>query len=223
MLERLFCYPRLISFTATVSDVAVIDPQGYCQLGLGDVTSLPGIEFTAVVEVPRHKGGGKCTGQLEFVQDVITLRTRTPGQLPGPVNPKECFSSNGARVLDTSDPYDTPTPVNGPGRYTVSTNDSPSSPLRHTEIVTASDQFRMFLMWRPSAFNGLIRLPLGRIEWSWDGEAMVNKPQYADCTEGNNGWSLMSPPTDHTSSAAIVDANWPTTSPNVTSLTWQKC
>lgn len=218
-LERVFCYPRLVGFTAQRTQVVVYSDGGRCALSFGRFPATRGIRFEATVIVPPGPRGRPCRGRLEFVQDVVTLRTRTPGQ--NPANPKECLDSNGSRVLDTTDPYMSFTL--GPGRHTVATDDSPETLLRPFEIKTADDQFRMFLMWRPMRFGGRLRLPIARIDWWWKGEARVTAPAGADCVEGANGWSLVSRPTDHGHFPATRTIGYPTTSPNVTSLTWQRC
>jgi hypothetical protein len=200
--------PTIVSFTATGSRVLVAKHQRrYCALQYGRFPAELGITFTAVVQVPTG-----TSGVLEFVQDVISLRRRTGGPAG-----TECQSTNGQRMLDTTDPYDGPFPV-GAGVHTVTTNDSPSTPLPYYEIKQVTEQFRMFLMWTDDT-TPRNRVVLGKIQWMWQGKAEATaKP--GDCAQGNFAWRR----TDNGQGAG----NWetgdsPVLTPNVTSLTWQPC
>jgi hypothetical protein len=80
----------------------------------------------------------------------------------------------------------------------------PGAAIRPYEIVSANDDFRTFIMWRPDAFGGRYRFALGHVEWHWDGVATI-VGQNGDCNcamdpQGHVGqWSLTSPPDHHRS------------------------
>lgn len=222
MLERLFCYPRLVSFTAVRTRVLVHAQGSDCWLNFGPFPP-PGIEFTATVTLP----GPACAGKLQFVQDCVFHRERVPGTAT--TSPKECISSNGKRVLDTTDPYDE-FAVAGVGPHTVTSNDSPGGALNPCEMYKADDRFRMFLMWKPAGLLGWLgfRLPVAKIEWWWKGTAEATNPASADCSEGPGfNWTLTSAPTDHGDNGpATWTLRWPVTSPNAVDIIrrgWQKC
>lgn len=201
--------PTLISFTATEDDVIVhpFGAGGPCVLQFGNYPTVPGITFTAVVDVPNG-----WPGTLEFVQDVITHRSITPGL----ANPRECIDSKGLRRLDTTDPYDS-TPVQ-PGRRTVTTNDSPAQGLR--ERTECDDKFRMFLMWRPDRFRGSVRVPIAKLEWWWKGQA-DSHAMPGDCNDGAHAWTRTSG--SHGSTPGATTTDLPFTLLNVTALNWERC
>lgn len=223
VLERLFCYPRLVNFTAVRTRVLVHSQGGACWLDFGPYPTAAGIEFTATVTLPRPN----CAGTLQFVQDLVTHRERTPGTATG--SPKECITTNGKRVLDTTDPYHQ-MPVAGVGPHTITTDDSPGAALNPCEMFSADDRFRMFLMWKPAGLLGRLgfRLPVAKIEWWWKGTAEATTPTTADCSEGPGlNWRLTSPPTDHGDNGpGAWTLRWPVTSPNIRDIVragWKKC
>jgi|SRR5947209_10483926 len=201
--------PRLVSFTAVEDAVLVhhMDAGGPCVLQFGDYPTTPGIAFTAVVDVPAG-----WPGTLEFVQDVITLRSITPGQ----THPRECLDSQGQRRLDTTDPYDS-LHVR-PGRRTITTNDSPAQGLR--ERTECDDKFRMFLMWRPDRFKGTVRAPIAKLEWWWKGRA-DSAAMPGDCNTGARAWVRISG--THGATPGVATTDLPFTLLNVTALQWARC
>lgn len=222
-LERVFWYPRLVSFEAQSSAVVVTREMGgrSCLIQFGPHPNVrPGILFTARVRLRSQRHSGR----LQFVQDVVIHRRRTPARV-NPNETHECITSRGVRMLDETDPYHEER-IAGIGVHTVLTSDSPSNSLSQSEQTDVDDRYRMFLMWIPNRFGGRFRLPISKIEWWWTGTALAEgtNPQ---CQEGQAGWKLSTPPSSHgNDSTGRPSLKRPTTSPNVRTVkkaSWTKC
>ena len=225
-LRKFFCYPKLVSFTATRDAVVVHEENGECWLRFGRRPPA-GISFEAVVKLPD----AKCSGRLEFVQDLILNHSRWPAIETGAKSGKEAFSTKGARMLDEVDPYDGPFPVKGVGPHTVRTRDSPGSQLSdlnaagaNIEVMNRDGKYRMFLMWRPDGFGGKVRLPVAKIEWWCKGVAIgaAGPPPNPDCAHGAFGFDLKAGSSTGDDSPGKMTLSYPVTSPNwVTTVHWE--
>ncbi len=142
-------------------------------LHFGDATAPPGIRFTRTVQ-----------GDCAWLQTATVLR-RVRSSVDG----------TWARVSGTGLDGDFPYPVVG---LAVQTSDTPGMPL-FGEISegTADDQFKMYLMFRPTGLAGIgaIYVPIGRIGWSWRGHAILQ----------NDQWSLVPNSSSATVDPAAVD------------------
>ena len=218
LLRDLFCYPTLVSFTAVRTPIVVEKQQADCWMNFGAFPPS-GITFTAVVQLP----GAKCSGELEFLQDLNGKFDRNNGR--GAQFPHECIETNGVWMLDDSDPYDGPFPVRGIGPHTVTTNDTPGI-LLDAELSRMDFKFRMFLLWRPNGWPRWVRFTVGRLDWWCKGAASTTGVPTSQCFDGVNNFMLTSPPTNHGSGPGRPTLEPPVTAPNfltVKAKGWQKC
>ncbi|WP_339672351.1 hypothetical protein [Dasania marina] len=221
-LRRWTCYPKLITYTATRDRILVTKDGGNCWNNFGRFPP-PGIRFDATVTLPKST----CSGRLQFVQDVVTHLEREPGIVTNTA--KECISSNGRRMLDTTDPYHE-IHIVGAGPHAITTNDTPGHALNPSEFFRRHDTFKMFLCWIPDSgpFAGK-RFTVARLNWWWKANSEAIKAANADCTEVVSptvtlGWRLTSAATEHFSQRrGRRTLRSPVTSPNVTSLNWRQC
>lgn len=221
VLERLFCFPRLVSFTAVQDRIVVHKIAGNCEFVFGRYPAQAGMTFTATVTLPRRN----CSGRLQFVQDIIIHNKRQPNVRQNPTTNAECISSNGVRMLDRADPYHE-RPIAGVGPHVITTNDSPGVHLNPSEIMLRKDRFRMFLMWIPSGFWGRVgvRLPIAKLDWGWEGRAEATNPQDTECSEGNLNWKKINSAAIHTSGRPTI--RYPVLAPLVQDLIragWKEC
>jgi hypothetical protein len=128
-------------------------------------------------------------------------------------------------MLDETDPY-YEVAVSGRGPHTIITSDSPSNSLNPSELTDADDQYRMFLMWRPDRYGGRFRISVARIKWWWKGTAEADNAN-ADCQEGQRGWKLTTPPSEHGGDDnGVATLQRPVTSRNIATVKaadWQPC
>lgn len=160
------CKPTLNSLLATKGGPPAMTtawPGGNCELALGTPAS-PGMSMEGVVNVPAN-----CTGTLEMVQ-LINRNLKKKDT----ANNEQCIKTGGY-VLDSSDPYPNATKrITTAGRNTLKTSDSPGGGFANgNKHHTASDQFKMYLLWTPDRPSGSPRVALGMVTWSW--AAKTNK------------------------------------------------
>lgn len=142
----------------TIQMTTAWPPVGDCKLAFG-VPGAPGMTFDAVVDVPK-----KCEGALVFQQHIDFCRQYRE------VGGKDMHRKSSGWALDTRDIYELMM-VRSSGSIPFSTNDSPDNPVDGDEFSSASDRFRMYLLWFPKKISEPPMVPLGVAEWYWNAAA----------------------------------------------------
>ena len=204
--------PTAVSMTSVTGAVAVSNP-GFPGAGLElhfGTNATPGISWTLTATAPA---GG--VGQIAGTQLINITRTRDPN-----VGARQTLSSGGAYVLDdgipTSGPYANLTVAIASGATaTWNTDDSPGSPLSSGfKKATASDQFRIYFMYRPDGADS-IWVTLKRLDWNWGGETTrVLAPP------GGNTWNPPTGVANSTNPSGTDTTELPTWTANFTSLSF---
>lgn len=177
--------PVVKSMTARVQSPSVNICKGMCRLGPGCCTTprgqcgsnqSSGATITATVET-----GADCTGELAFIQNVITSRRRRT--LTNGIH--ECSGTESPR-LDGGHPWKGCIfSVTNPGLHTLSTDDCPNIRLRDEMVAAiAADSIKTFLLWKP--IKASVRTPIAHVTWGWGGETRLR--QGKNCAES---WALI--------------------------------
>jgi hypothetical protein len=123
-----------------------------------------GVLWSAKVNQPL--GIGFLPGQFQFVQKVTPYRYYQ--DMDGY---KYVFAFQGHTVLDTQDPYNSPSDFWTTGSGWQVAGDSPASSMDHTvvQLKRLNDAFNTYLMYRPPGFNRSEYewVPLGMEAWSY--------------------------------------------------------
>jgi hypothetical protein len=182
--------------TVTTSTTSVVIGSSFGDLrmsfGTAGTYGVPGITFTRTCAEPAGFDPGS-TQWWQVVDSTSRIYRENGGRR---------LRRAGTKVLDTALPYDTG----------ASTADSPTMPLTADYLqATASDNFTMYLMYKPAG-TPAIWVPLRKVStasWYWTGDAWRS---------GAN-WGLQS--SSHSTSPASADCTTPPEwNGNVTGLSW---
>jgi len=211
------CSPRILAFEGTEEQTPGIYDNvpiaGDYSLSYGDrvwdgTNYNGGIDIRLEVETPCC-----CSGQLRYDQIVTSSRTRIHN------GTNECLSFAGARDLFCPGYKTAPACTNVlwpmPG-VAENLGDSPgqllNSPADLTQV-TISDSFVDYLDFKPDGTNS-IWVPLGKLEWNWEGTANKGSGSGASAwsatninTSGNVTWTTNSTPSP-CSTNTVMDYNW---------------
>jgi hypothetical protein len=147
------------TLTTSTGSVSVDDSRGSWWLEFGQDQS-PGITFTKTCTEPAGFTGGS-TQWWQVVDQTYWVKRLNDGSQ---------YLLSGSNVLDTDIPYP------------AGNEDSPGVPLTaNLTEVSGSDNFTMYLMYRPvdkPAGSDRIWVPLRKVSWYWDGQAVRDDPAW---------------------------------------------
>jgi hypothetical protein len=143
-----------------------IDEASSKGLSSGDFSATPidvGMDIKAVVTSPSL-----FDGQFRFTQTVNSLRQTKP--VGGVLAPISGCDTGGEYWLDTRVYYAGPFNVNKGVTETDSTDDTPLNGVNAAiEELRVTDQFRMYVMYKPTVETNDIWVPIGVLTWGWHG------------------------------------------------------
>lgn len=142
--------PTITSFTSPVGSVNI---QNNNKLAFGGSLSNIGIKFDVAGSPPTGYSG--TFSWVQLITDSKTVSNRSTGST------RTCLYGPG---LDSVYPYNS---------SSTTANDNPSVSLSSYVEVTDADHFTMYLMWT-SSLSSSIPVPLGHVDWSWSGDAVLN-------------------------------------------------
>lgn len=152
-----------------------------CRFGLGccptdrgkcGSSKTSGMVLEAVVSANKN-----CNGKIGFMQELIKSKRKKVAS----DGTARCRETNVA-LRDGAVPWKgCSVTVNGPGKFTITTDDCPSVTLKNRpSLVEVIDQFKTYLLWKPDGQKK--HFPIANMTWGWEGK--ITKTKNGDCESG---------------------------------------